>query len=166
MIRLQAKFTPKSKAYNTLQAVQKGFDNMDALASQIANIIREGNRRAGLIGVDFNEDEYAELRPATIATRGGSGPPLAPRYATSRVIRNFRVRTTVKKDTLQFSGYWISCPWMKYHVTGFRHRSGYQVPSRNAAGIRPKEFDMIKKAINKHFKNKANVFFTRETYGI
>lgn len=160
MFQAKIEFEPIRRNALALAGYHARLLNLRPLARKIEQIVIEGNRRAAAAGLDKNDDAYAPLRPSTIATRGGSGPPLAPRGAGSRVVTNFVAKTSVRRGAITVTAGWQGdTEWMQYHVTGYRHRSGTIVPARNPSGIRPLEMARIQAEVDRHFKFNARANF-------
>ena len=66
------------------------FD-LETPADLAADIMEDQNEKGALAGVDQYGHTYDPVAPSTMKTRGGSGPPLAPRGAASRVVSDFTI---------------------------------------------------------------------------
>lgn len=128
-----------------------GLDLMP-LAMQFKMIAIEDNMIKSAAGEDkegVEIESYAPLRggrmilPSEIRARGGTGPPLAPKGAGSRVNTAFEVEIARlgyygDDKAISIKGAWPSLYWMKYHIEG-RGRN----PRRDVAGIRPVGMDKM-----------------------
>lgn len=169
MFRVKADFKVVSTKLKDLKKFNQQIRKLDTLASKMRKVVVDDNRKFALLGIDKYERDYAELRPSTIRTRRGSGPPLAPRNGTSRVIRRFYCDYTTSNGQITLNAGWrgADVEWMKYHFSGYRHRSGYRVPARSANGIRPSTMRALKQLAENHFNGLAkNTLRTTPNNGV
>jgi hypothetical protein len=92
--------------------------------------------QARMLGVDRDNQPFAELRPATWDRHPdrGPGPPLAGMEMSSRVIGGFEVETEMDGiGTAEVVGHWPSMDeFIIYHIAGTRNMA-----QRDPAGITP-----------------------------
>lgn len=127
--------------YSTLQARLGRLINLDATPLMIEweNTITEDNRRGVLAGIDGYGHPMAPLAPSTIKHRKGTGPPLAPMGAASRVIANFRTAYGRDGEKWVAFGAWENVlskrgiPFLPFHFQG---RPALNLPRRDLAHIR------------------------------
>lgn len=111
---------------------------MYGLAADIQEVIRRDNVEARLAGVDKDGRALQPLAESTLRRRAGDPTPLVPRGVASRVISDFDVRIEKQGEgAFEVTGWWENFPQLAYHIDGFRHRGGTQVPARDITGIRP-----------------------------
>lgn len=157
MFKVKADFKVLSTRLKDLKTFNKQVKDLSRLADKMKRVIIEDNKKFALLGEDKRQKGYAALRPSTIATRRGNGPPLAPRMGNSRVIKRFYCDADVNNGSITFRAGWrgADVEWMQYHFTGYTHRSGTKVAARNANGIRPETMTRLKKLASDHFKGLA-----------
>lgn len=117
--------------HNLINLSYRLFD-LKPLADRAQVVMERQNADGALMGVDQHGETYEALAKSTWKRRPGSGPPLAPRGAASRIVALFRVRQEASFDAITVIGSWPNVPWIKYHVTGTA-----RMPIRDPAGIRP-----------------------------
>lgn len=157
MFKVKVDFKVVSTRLKDLKTFNKQVKNLSRLAEKMKRVIIEDNKKFALMGEDKRQRGYASLRPSTIETRAGDGPPLAPRRTNSRVVKRFYCDPVVSNGNITFRAGWRGgdVEWMKYHFTGYKHRSGRRVPARNPNGIRPETMTRLKKLASDHFKGLA-----------
>jgi hypothetical protein len=118
-------FNVKFKGQEGLLYRLRGIANADLtpLLKDVAKAIEADNRRGLLAGEDASGAPLAPVTP--YRGRPGTGPPLAPQGASSRVIADFRTRIAGGKRAARVEGYW-DLPWLVYHID-----------KRNIIGLRP-----------------------------
>ena len=113
--------------------------DLSPIAPEVRAILVEGNKRRALAGVDFMGRPYAPLAPSTWRTRKGSGPPLAPRSAQSRVVTEYTVQVTAGPQRLTFVAGWPNVHFMEYHIHGTS-----RMPRRDPLGFADHELYRIR----------------------
>jgi phage gpG-like protein len=163
MIKLSVSFKPVSANFLKLAGFAKRMMNLQPLAREVETILIQGNKAGALAGVDKLAKPYAPLKPITLQTRVGDGPPLAPRRASSRVVTNFYAEAKPSWGKLQVTAGWRGedIQFLKYHMTGYKHyKSGNKVPARNPMGIRPETQNQISEAVKRFFRGTAKASFS------
>lgn len=141
--------------------------DMLPLANKIAEVIKLDNELSvGMDGIDANGAPLDPILPSTWERgrgggpkgRGGQGfgPPLAPRFRSSRIVSGFVV--TIEADQ---SGYlviagWPGLDWVRYHQEGFtvHAKSGDKfIEPRMVAGIRPSMEGVVQDAVTKFIED-------------
>jgi len=164
MFKVDVNFEPLKKKHVNLKQYQAKIKNPVALAETLKSRIIASNRARALKGNDHKGKPFAPLRPITLATRRGSGPPLAPMRGGSRIVKNFVVDYKISNGKITLTAGWRDMDFMKYHITGYRHRSGRWVPARNANGV-PRNLDKTMRADAKAFyKMDGKVNFKVQEY--
>ena len=142
-----------------LQPLIRGYDDFVAdmmdltpLGQDIRQIMIEDNLEARLQGVDADGNDFAQLRGERplkaweIAERGGSGPPLAPREAGSRVVADFEVEPyPLDEGGILLLGQWPSMPFLHFHVSG---APANNMPVRDPVGVTPRGWERIADAVD------------------
>lgn len=134
-----------------LERMRSGLADLRPLAETIAQAMRDDREAAGRAGEDrFGEplapiNHGVPLPPRELAHRGGSGPPLAPRGAASRLIADFVVDVVeLGEGRIEVVGSWPTMPFLRYHTGGPEH--SWRLPVRNVVGLRPYAHDWIVRA--------------------
>lgn len=122
--------------------VLRRAEDVHPLEPRVRQIITEGKRDQLQRGVDVQGKPFVGVAPSTRKTRGGIGPPLAPRGAQSRIVREFTVRFERAREGLVVVMGW-PMEWVKYHVTGTRH-----MPRRDPTGVRERDRRAILRALS------------------
>lgn len=135
LIKLEISFDPFKKAHANLKQYKQKIANPAVLANTLQQRMIASNKARALKGNDKDGKPFAPLRPITLATRRGPGKPLSPRGSSSRIIANFYCNYRIVNGKIQLTAGWDNMDFMKYHITGYRHRSGRWVPARNANGV-------------------------------
>jgi hypothetical protein len=106
--------------------------NLEDLAQKIAVIMEEQRRKEGELGIGSDGQPLAPVKEVTMRTRGGDGPPLAPRGAASRTISGFQVGVTAYPDgSILITGGWPGIEdWIESHFVDTVNRV-----ARNIGGI-------------------------------
>lgn len=105
------------------------------LANKIAETIKLDNELSvGMDGIDANGEPFDPIldsmwwrgrggepkgRPNQ-GSRGGFGPPLAPRFRSSRIVSGFKVSVEVDSSGYLIIAGWPGLDWVKYHQKGFK----------------------------------------------
>jgi hypothetical protein len=120
--------------------------DLKPLAVEIGALIEVDNMAARMLGVDKDNQPFAELAPATLADPyRGPGPPLAPMEMASRIISGLEIEfVDLGIDGVDIVGSWPSMPFLRFHVTGTRH-----MPARDPVGIRPHGWAAIEDALDR-----------------
>jgi hypothetical protein len=119
--------------------------DLTPLREPVRQILVDGNRERSLAGTDPQGRSFASLAASTLRRRRGSGPPLAPRGAQSRVVTAYEVDVLAGAGRLTFTGSWPSLPWMEYHHTGTA-----RMPARNPYGFRQQDLDEVRDLLVRH----------------
>lgn len=107
--------------------------NLAPLEPELRRIYVEGKRAQLLAGRDAQGGEFAAIKPATAKSRGGAGPPLAPRGAASDIISRYSVRFEWLSSVVRIVAGW-PMNWVQYHRTGTS-----RMPRRDPGGFRPQD---------------------------
>jgi hypothetical protein len=129
----------RSKVAERLGDIARRCGDLSPLREPVRRILIEGNRARALAGVDAQGRRFAPLAASTLSRRRGTGPPLAPRYAASRVVTAYVVNVIAGPGKLSFTGAWPSVHFMEYHHTGTRY-----MPRRDPYGFRQQDIDRIR----------------------
>lgn len=124
---------------NRISELARRCGDLSPIAGDVRAILTEGNKRRALAGIDFMGRPYAPLAPSTWASRKGSGPPLAPRSAQSRVVTDYTVQVTADPGRLTFAASWPDVPFMEYHIHGTR-----RMPRRDPLGFADTELYQVR----------------------
>jgi hypothetical protein len=108
--------------------------NPAPLESDLADLLERGKAEQLLSGHDATGHPFAPLAPSTLKRRPGTGPPLAPRGASSAIITQYVVTVSAAAGRLIASAGWPSLSWVRYHITG-----GPRLPQRNPSGFRDQD---------------------------
>lgn len=122
---------------DALERFRRAID-LRTLAVDVSEIIRQDNVDARLSGEDKDGRTLAPLAPSTLERREGLPIPLVPHGVGSRAIADLVIDVTrLDEGAVDISAGWPSFPELEFHIDGFRHRSGTQVPARDPTGVRP-----------------------------
>jgi len=122
------------------------------LAVIISDLVEIDNMAARMLGVDKDDQPFARLRPATLRTRAGTGPPLAPMEMSSRIVSGLEMsRVDLGIDGVDVVGAWPSMPFLIHHVTGTVHMA-----SRDPVGVRPQGWAEIEQALDRFGESLMN----------
>jgi hypothetical protein len=128
--------------------------DLTPLREPVRQVLIQGNRARAVAGTDVEGipyEDYAPLAPSTLRRRRGDGPPLAPRYANSRIVTAYEVDVQVGTGRLSFIGGWPALPWMEYHHTGTA-----RMPRRDPYGFTVKTLEEVRTLLREHYrKNRA-----------
>jgi hypothetical protein len=122
--------------------------NLEDFGQKIAAIMQEQRRKEGLAGIGSDGNALAPVKESTIRRgRGGDGPPLAPRGASSRTIAGFQVGVTAYPDgSILITGGWPGIEdWIESHFVDTLHRV-----ARNIGGISADTDGLIWAALGDH----------------
>lgn len=109
--------------------------DLTPLAESVREAMIEDNRDGLLAGTDAAGAAFVPVAESTIKRgRGGEGPPLVPRDASSRMIAAYDVRIRATIDSILLVGSWPGLDWVRYHSSGAARS---HLPRRDAVGIRP-----------------------------
>lgn len=137
--------------YTRLQANLARLGNPDPtpLLETWERVLVQDNREGILAGTDGWGRPMPPLAPSTLKKRRGTGPPLAPRGALSRVIANYRtghgrdgrdwVVIGAWEDVLSNPG---NVPFLPFHFRG----EG-RLPTRDLAHLRPAGLQHARQAL-------------------
>lgn len=104
---------------------------MSPVEPRLKRIYTEGKKEHLLLGNDANGRPFTPLAKSTLANKKRfSGPPLVPRYSSSRVISQYTVAFKRLPGTLQVIAGW-PMEWIRYHREGGKH-----LPRRDPGGFR------------------------------
>ncbi|WP_165071821.1 hypothetical protein [Paludisphaera rhizosphaerae] len=127
------------------QGIQDRLDDLSPLEPRLRQIYTDGKREQLLQGKDAQGGDFVPVKPSTVKTRGGAGPPLAPHGEASWIVSGYRVWFERIPATLRIIAGW-SLDWVKYHEAGTRH-----MPKRDPGGFREQDrraaFDALRKWI-------------------
>jgi hypothetical protein len=126
--------------------------DLTPLREPVRQVLIQGNRVRAVAGTDVEGipyEDYAPLAPSTLRRRRGDGPPLAPRYANSRIVTAYEVDVTAGTGRMSFTGSWPSLPWMEYHHTGTA-----RMPRRDPYGFTAKTLEEVRTLLREHYQNK------------
>ena len=90
---------------------------LNVLEPRLRDLFTRGKREHLLQGMSAQGIRFAPLKPSTLAHRHGSGPPLAPQFATSEIIAAYRVEFEFRENRLTITAGW-PMEWVHYHATG------------------------------------------------
>jgi hypothetical protein len=121
--------------------------DLTPLREPVKQVLIRGNRERALAGTDAQGRDFDELAPSTLKRRRGSGKPLAPRGAQSRVVTAYEVDVTAGTGRLSFIGGWPSLPWMEYHHTGTA-----RMPRRDPYGFTAKTLERVRELLREHYR--------------
>jgi hypothetical protein len=124
--------------------------DLTPLGPRVRDILVAGNRERSLAGKDVSGENFVALAPSTLARRKGTGPPLAPRGASSREVTAYEVELRVGPGRLDFIAGWPSLPWMNYHILGVPER----LPRRDPSGFRVKDLEAVRALLREHYQDK------------
>jgi hypothetical protein len=128
-----------------LADIQYRVVDLKPLAIEIGELIQVDNMAARMLGVDKDNQPFADLAPATLRKRVGNGPPLAPMEMSSRVISDLEISYVDRGiDGVDIIGDWPNMPFLIYHVTGTS-----RMPARDPVGIRPQGWATIEDALDR-----------------
>lgn len=113
--------------------------DLSPLQEPVRQVLTEDNTHRALAGIDVQGRPFAPLARSTLLHRRGSGPPLAPRSASSRIVTDYTVQVTTGMGRLTFAASWPGIPWMECHHTGTA-----RMPKRDAYGFRQVALDKIR----------------------
>jgi hypothetical protein len=121
--------------------------NLGPVKQLVERIFVAGKREQLERGVDSLGRSFAPLAASTVKTRGGTGPPLAPRRAASRIEARYEAHATVEATKVKVSAGWPGLDWVRYHVTGTRRMprrdpSGFREQDKQQAAVTVREFLM------------------------
>lgn len=122
------------KPSNVLDVYNKNVDRVSHnLDVRIPEALRQDNYYRAVNGLDRNGVPLQPLKNPSDPRRPGSGPPLAPRGASSRIVTAFEVDVLGEPGHRTYVAGWnSSADFLKYHVSGTRY-----LPVRDVAGITP-----------------------------
>ena len=107
--------------------------------SNLRRTVLDGHRRMVLAGKNAAGQDLAKLAPSTLKGRKGSGPPTAPRGASSRIITQYRADFSQQGRDWVLSRSWFGFAAAKFLTWGARRttRKGnaWALPARNTSGI-------------------------------
>lgn len=129
------------------------------LAVDIGELIRQDNVDARLSGEDKDGRPLAPLAPSTLEHRDGLPIPLVPHGVGSRAVADMVVDINrLDEGAVDISGGWPTFAELEFHVDGFVHRSGTQVPARDITGVRPEAMRKIEDAFDAWASHIADAF--------
>lgn len=123
---------------------RRGGD-LSPLGEPVRRVLWEGNRERALAGEDAQGRRYDSLSPATLKRRKGSGPPLAPRGAASRIVTGYVVSVIAAMSRLTFTGSWPGLDWVQYHADGTK-----RMPRRDPFGFRQRDLDKVRTMVREY----------------
>lgn len=106
------------------------INNLAPIEPKLRRIFVEGKRFHLLRGTDAEGKPFQPIKPSTAKRRGGTGPPLAPRGAASRIIADYRVVFETVATRIKVTAGW-PMGWVQHHKTG-----GRRLPKRDPGGFR------------------------------
>jgi hypothetical protein len=142
---LTVNWSARGPAAERLADFARRCGDLTPLREPVRQILVDGNRERSLAGTDPQGRSFASLAASTLRRRRGTGPPLAPRGAQSRVVTAYEVDVQAGTGRLDFVASWPSLPWIEYHVTGGRY-----LPVRNPFGFRSKDLEAIRELLSDH----------------
>lgn len=119
---------------HNLIALEYRLFDLKPMADIAEQVMARQNEEGALMGIDQYGNTYDELAESTWRTRKGSGPPLAPQGASSRIITEFRTHQEPGFDEITVKGGWPGLPWIRFHKTGAPKNN---MPERDPIGMRP-----------------------------
>jgi hypothetical protein len=128
-----------------LSELARRCGNLSPLAAPVRQVLVDGNRERALAGTDAQGRAFAPVKASTRKTRGGPGPPLAPRGASSRIVTGYVVAVLAGVGRLTFTGSWPGLPWVEYHRTGTK-----RMPRRDPFGFRRRDLNRVADMLRKH----------------
>lgn len=143
----------KSKIAERLSDIARRCGDLSPLREPIRKVLVEGNKARALAGVDPQGRAYARLAASTLSRRAGTGPPLAPRYAASRVVTQYVVNVQAGPGRLSFTGSWPNVHFMEYHERGGRY-----LPQRRVFGFRRQDIDAIRPMLSDYILKRKGWF--------
>lgn len=132
-----------------LSELARRVDDLTPLVAPVRQILIDGNRERSLAGTDAQGRPFAPLAPSTLRSRTGTGPPLAPHRAQSRVVTGYHVDVRTDRGTLTFAASWPDQPWMEYHHTGTP-----RMPKRDPYGFREQDLERVRALLREHIMRK------------
>jgi hypothetical protein len=143
--RLECDFRRFDALKAKLGAMRDGLDTPAGrrFVAKVKQIVIDDNRDGLLRGLDANGVPFAPLAASTIAHRDGSGEPLTPHGAASRLIANAVATDYRSGGQVIVILKWVGdvAVWIRYHRTGTR-----KMPRRNPVGVRPAARQRIRDA--------------------
>ena len=112
------------------QLILRRLADMRPVEPRLRQIFTEGKRFHLLRGTDAQGRPFQAVKPETAKRRGGTGPPLAPRGAASRIVADYRVSFERMPSALRVIAGWPMA-WVQHHKTG-----GRRLPKRDPGGFR------------------------------
>src|SRR4051812_17458551 len=94
-----------------LADIARRAGDLSPLGEPVRRALWEGNKERALAGETAQGAKFAAVKASTQKTRGGSGPPLAPRGAASRIVTGYVVSVVAAVGRLTFTGSWPDLPW-------------------------------------------------------
>ena len=107
---------------------------LEPIGVQIRETLERGKREQLLAGRDATGDPFAPLAASTLRYRVGTGPPLAPKGASSAIVVRYAVTITTESGRLTAAASWPGLDWVRYHRTGTR-----KMPKRDPGGFRAED---------------------------
>ena len=123
--------------------------DLTPLREPVREILVRGNRERALAGTDVQGRRFAPLAPSTLRRRVGTGPPLAPRYQSSRVVTEYEVDIRAGEGQLSFIAGWPGVSWMEHHHTGTP-----RMPRRDPYGFRQRDLDAVRALLKAHMRRR------------
>jgi hypothetical protein len=142
---LTVNWSARGPAAERLADLARRCGDLTPLREPVRQILVDGNRERSLAGTDPQGRSFAALAASTLRRRRGTGPPLAPRGAQSRVVTAYEVDVLAGAGRLSFTGSWPSLPWMEYH-----HSGTARMPARNPYGFRQQDLDEVRALLVRH----------------
>ena len=137
------------KTIKRLEAFSDRAEDLSALQEPITEVLLVENRRRGLIGHDYNDEPYADLKPSTIADRANrgypAGPPLNRRGEDAQVIQGCTVESSHQPGRLEFVKGWPLVTWIRYAIKGTPNMA-----ARNPAGWGQAELTRVRQMLVRH----------------
>lgn len=112
------------------QLILRRLADLRPIEPRLRQIFVEGKRFHLLRGTDAAGRPFQAVKPETAKRRGGTGPPLAPRGASSRIVADYRVDFERVGNGLRVVAGW-PMGWVQHHKTG-----GRRLPRRDPGGFR------------------------------
>lgn len=138
------------KISERLADIARRGGDLSPLGEPVRRVLWEGNRERALAGENAQGVRFAPLAASTLKHRKGTGPPGAPRGASSRVVTGYVVSVIAAVGRLSFTGSWPGLDWIKYHATGTK-----RMPQRDPFGFRQRDLDKVRQMLREYVMRKG-----------
>jgi hypothetical protein len=144
-----ARIPPMPTILERTKLILARIQDLSAVRPQVEQIFVAGKREQLERGVDCHGSPFAPLAESTLKSRGGTGPPLAPRRAASRIESGYVATATVSPTRIKVSAGWPGLDWVRHHVTG-----GRRLPRRDPSGFREQDKQKAAVAVREFLMDK------------